>query len=177
MEAARAAAISAQLASEAVAAAAEVALATMERDQKLIVGARGTRDRIKPMLLEDVDTQHQQSSPHVPSAHHEDAFEELLAEIRPTLEASASDLDVTVNAAWVKVESRVNGHRLYIAKGVRSVNRAQSTLPPESIMGSTVPARRNGRIASQVPATLWGITAAIDLMCSRSTPALWGKTR
>ena len=41
---------------------------------------------------------------------------------------------------------------LYVAKGKNQVNRIESTLPVDLVPGAVDPDRRNGRIASYIPA-------------------------
>ncbi len=80
------------------------------------------------------------------------AFEEFMAQLSGALRRAGNNVDISENAAWVKIESRRNGHKVYVAKGKTSVNRVESTLPPELIPGATEPDRKNGRIASFIPA-------------------------
>lgn len=80
------------------------------------------------------------------------AFEEFMAQLSGALRRAGNNVEISENAAWVKIESRKNGHKVYVAKGKTSVNRIESTLPPELIPGATEPDRKNGRIASFIPA-------------------------
>lgn len=80
------------------------------------------------------------------------AFEEFMAQLSGALRRGGGNLDVSENAAWVKIESLKNGHKIYVAKGKTSVNRVESTLPPNLVPGATEPDRKNGRIVSFLPA-------------------------
>ncbi len=80
------------------------------------------------------------------------AFEEFMAQLQGQLKRAGASVDVTENARWVKIESRRNGHKIYVAKGKTQVNRIESTIPPDLIPGAEEPDRKNGRIASYLPA-------------------------
>lgn len=79
------------------------------------------------------------------------AFEEFMAQLSGVLKKAGNTVDVSENARWVKIESRKNGHKIYVAKGKTQVNRVESTLPPDLVAGSEEPDRKNGRIASYLP--------------------------
>lgn len=89
------------------------------------------------------------------------AFEEFMAQLSGILRKAGDAVDVTEHSRWVKIESRKNGHKVYVAKGKNQVNRIESTLPPELIPGATEPDRRNGRIASYIPADPKVVSVAI----------------
>lgn len=89
------------------------------------------------------------------------AFEEFMAQLSGILRKAGDAVDVTEHSRWVKIESRKNGHKVYVAKGKNQVNRIESTLPPELIPGATEPDRRNGRIASYIPADPKVVSEAI----------------
>jgi hypothetical protein len=89
------------------------------------------------------------------------AFEEFMAQLSGILRKAGDAVDVTEHSRWVKIESRKNGHKVYVAKGKNQVNRIESTLPPELIPGATEPDRKNGRIASYIPAEPKAVTTAI----------------
>ncbi len=89
------------------------------------------------------------------------AFEEFMAQLSGILRKAGDAVDVTEHSRWVKIESRKNGHKVYVAKGKNQVNRIESTLPPELIPGATEPDRKNGRIASFIPADPKAVTVAI----------------
>lgn len=73
-------------------------------------------------------------------------------QLSSALRRAGNTVDVSENVAWIKIESRKNGHKVYIAKGKNSVNRVESTLPPNLVPGATEPDRKNGRISSYIPA-------------------------
>ena len=89
------------------------------------------------------------------------AYEEFMARLKSTLDKAGASVQVSENAAWIKIESRRNGHKVYLAKGKTQVNRIESTLPPEAVPGAVEPDRKNGRIASWIPADLGAVTVAI----------------
>ncbi len=89
------------------------------------------------------------------------AFEEFMAQLSGALRRAGNTVDISENAAWVKIESRKNGHKVYVAKGKTSVNRVESTLPPNLVAGATEPDRKNGRIASFIPADPKAVSEAI----------------
>ncbi len=89
------------------------------------------------------------------------AFEEFMAQLSGILRKAGDAVEVTEHSRWVKIESRKNGHKVYVAKGKNQVNRIESTLPPEAVPGATEPDRKNGRIASFIPADPKAVSAAI----------------
>jgi hypothetical protein len=89
------------------------------------------------------------------------AFEEFMAQLNGVLRKAGDNLTVTEHARWVKIESKVNGHKIYVAKGKNQVNRIESTLPPELVPGAVDPDRKNGRIASYIPADPKAMATAI----------------
>jgi hypothetical protein len=80
------------------------------------------------------------------------AFEQFMAQLSGVLKRAGNTVDVTENARWVKIESKKNGHKIYVAKGKTQVNRIESTLPVDLVPGAEEPDRKNGRIASYLPA-------------------------
>jgi len=89
------------------------------------------------------------------------AFEEFMAQLSGILRKVGDAVEVTEHSRWVKIESRKNGHKVYVAKGKNQVNRIESTLPPELVPGATEPDRKNGRIASFIPADPKAVSVAI----------------
>ncbi len=92
------------------------------------------------------------------------AFEEFMARLRTTLDKAGDAVQVTENAAWVKIESRRNGHKVYVNKGKTLVTRVESTLPPSAVPGATEPGRPNGRIASWIPADPAAVERAVQVL-------------
>lgn len=140
-EAAREAAAAASTAAEAVV----VALESGEVDEGLVGMQEGT-----PSTMEQDD----QPSGQV-------AFEQFMAQLHGILRKAGDNVSVTEHARWVKIESRRNGHKVYVAKGKNQVNRIESTLPPELVPGAVEPDRKNGRIASYIPADPKSVALAI----------------
>lgn len=89
------------------------------------------------------------------------AFEEFMAQLAGVLKKAGDNVNVTEHARWVKIESRKNGHKIYVAKGKNQVNRIESTLPADLVPGSSEPDRKNGRIASYIPADPKAVATAI----------------
>lgn len=89
------------------------------------------------------------------------AFEEFMAELAGVLKKARDSVSVTEHARWVKIEGVKNGHKVYVSKGKNQVNRIESTLPPNLIPGATEPDRKNGRIASYIPADPKAVATAI----------------
>ena len=76
------------------------------------------------------------------------------------------------NAGWIKIEG-VQGHKVYIAKTVTGVSRVESTLDPKMISGAQAPdpgRRKNGRIASWLPAKPEVVAEAIDVLATLDEP-------
>lgn len=92
------------------------------------------------------------------------AFEEFMTTLRQPIRQGGNKLRVTDNAGFVKIESLRNGHKIYIAKTKTVVNRIESTIPPDMIMGALEPERDNGRIVSLLPADPAVITDAIHFL-------------
>lgn len=101
--------------------------------------------------------------------HGTPAFQGFMARLAEAIDRGGRTLHVTENAAWVKIESTKNGHKIYISKGKNQVNRVESTLPPEIITGATEPGRPNGRIASWIPAEVGAVEEAIDALSTLDT--------
>lgn len=97
------------------------------------------------------------------------AFEAFMIALREPLRRSGAS--VTEITGWVKIQGR-QGHKIYIAKTVTGVSRIESTLDPRLIPGARPPdqGRRNGRIASWIPARSEAVAAAIELLGSLEDP-------
>lgn len=89
------------------------------------------------------------------------AFEEFMAQLEGVIRKAGDNIDVTEHSRWVKIESRKNGHKVYISKGKNQVSRIESTLPPNLVPGSVEPDRKNGRIASYLPPDPKAVSVAI----------------
>ncbi len=92
------------------------------------------------------------------------AFERFMHSLRATLEQAGPLLSVRSNVSWIKIESRVNGHKIYVSKGKVAVGRVDSTLPAELVPGAKRAETYNGRIASWIPADVERVKNAIDLL-------------
>lgn len=92
------------------------------------------------------------------------AFEEFMDELSPSIQRGGNRLRVTLNEGYVKIESLHNGHKVYIAKGVTTVSRVESTIPPSMLDGAAEPDRPNGRIASWIRADVQSVSKAIDFL-------------
>lgn len=90
------------------------------------------------------------------------AFEEFMAKMAGTLKKAGNSVEVSEKAGWIKIESTKNGHKIYVSKGKNKVSRIESTLSPDLVEGATEPDRRNGRIASLIPANTEAVESAID---------------
>ena len=141
-EAAREAAAAATTAAEAVV----VALESGEVDEELVGIESG-----EPMS----------ASLAPPEKPGEVAFEEFMAQLSGVLRKAGDAVSVTEHSRWVKIESKRNGHKVYVAKGKNQVNRVESTLPPNLVPGAVEPDRKNGRIASYIPADPKAVAQAI----------------
>ena len=100
------------------------------------------------------------------------AFKRFMSYLQDPLTKVKGMVRIKNNASWVKIESILNGHRIYISKGKVAVGRVDSTLPPELIEGAKAPGRRNGRIASWIPAEPAAVAAAIQLLGSSTIKPL-----
>lgn len=89
------------------------------------------------------------------------AFEEFMAQLSGVLRKAGDNVTVTEHSRWVKIESKKNGHKVYVAKGKNQVNRIESTLPPNLVPGAVEPDRKNGRIQSYIPADPKAVAQAI----------------
>lgn len=92
------------------------------------------------------------------------AFERFMARLKAPIEAAHGRVSVKSNVAWIKIESRVNGHKVYISKGKFNVGRVDSTIPHELILGARRAPEGNGRIASWLPADEQTVAEAIELL-------------
>lgn len=100
------------------------------------------------------------------------AFRRFMASLVAPLARQGKRLRVTETGTHVKIESLVNGHRLYVSKGKVRVGRVDSTLPPALIPGAVRPTHHNGRIVSWIPTTPEHVTAAIELLGTEGIPSL-----
>lgn len=90
------------------------------------------------------------------------AFEEFMAQLSGALRRAGDNVSVTEHSRWVKIESKRNGHKVYVAKGKNQVNRIETTLPPDLVPGAMEPDRKNGRIAAYLPADPKVVASAIQ---------------
>jgi hypothetical protein len=100
------------------------------------------------------------------------AFEQFMAALRDPLRKAGRKVRVTEIAGWVKIEGQ-QGHKVYIAKTVTGVSRVESTLDPKLVKGAKAPdegRRRNGRIASWLPARPESVAQAIDVLARLEEP-------
>jgi hypothetical protein len=100
------------------------------------------------------------------------AFEQFMAALRDPLRRAGSRVRVSQIAGWVKIEGQ-QGHKVYIAKTMTGVSRIESTLNPELVRGAKAPdpgRRRNGRIASWLPARPEAVAQAIDVLAKLDEP-------
>lgn len=106
------------------------------------------------------------------------AFERFMVNLSPSLRGMDSLVKIENNVSWIKVQSLVNGHKVYISKGKLAVGRVDSTLPPDLLPGALHPTRYNGRIASWLPADVKVVARAIMLLGSEQvTPIKLKKKR
>ncbi len=99
------------------------------------------------------------------------AFEQFMASLREPISRAGDRVRVSEIAGWVKIEG-MQGHKVYIAKTVTGVSRVESTLDPRLISGARPPdaGRRNGRIASWLPARIETVGEAIELLSQLDEP-------
>jgi len=98
------------------------------------------------------------------------AFEEFMAALQDAIQSAGNGIRVTDNRGWVKIESTVNGHKVYVAKGKTAVNRIESTLDPNQLSGATEPDRDNGLIRSHLRAEIEVVSQAISLLVDEDIP-------
>lgn len=106
-----------------------------------------------------------------PKSDGQEAFKRFMAALGDALHRAGDMVTVSDNVSWVKIEGR-NGHRVYVAKGKNSVGRVDSTLPPDVVPGAMPAGRRNGRIASWLPASTEAVARAIEIIASNACKPL-----
>lgn len=106
------------------------------------------------VALESEDVEDEPQSSHA-------AFEAFMSKLQGIIGKAGNSVSVTEHARWIKIEGVKNGHKVYVAKGKNQVTRIESTLPPKLIPGATAAEKKNGRIASYIPATPLAVGAAI----------------
>jgi hypothetical protein len=94
------------------------------------------------------------------------AYEEFMAALETALDRVADRIQVSERKGWIKIESLVNGHKVYIAKSKTAVSRIESTIPANRIKGAAEPDRANGRISSWIPADPNLVAQAIEILAS-----------
>lgn len=94
------------------------------------------------------------------------AFEEFMAAIEPALKRGGAAITISDNRGWMKIESKSNGHKIYIAKSKNTLSRIESTLPIAAIEGAWEPERPNGLITSRLPVEVTKVVQAIELLIS-----------
>lgn len=92
------------------------------------------------------------------------AFEEFMAQLSGVLRKAGDNVTVTEHSRWVKIEGVKNGHKIYVAKGKNTVNRIECTLSPDLVHGAVESDRKNGRIASYLPADPKAVAEAIQVL-------------
>lgn len=100
------------------------------------------------------------------------AFQRFMVELAPALKGLGDRIRIQHNVSWIKIESMVNGHKVYISKGKLAVGRIDSTLPPDLVPGARHAGRYNGRIASWLPADPDSVSKAITLLGSEQVKAM-----
>lgn len=109
-----------------------------------------------------------------PRAASRPAFEQFMAALRDPLRKAGHRVRVSEIAGWVKIEGQ-QGHKVYIAKTVTGVSRIESTLDPRLVEGAQAPdpgRKRNGRIASWLPASPVAVGQAIAVLAKLDEPIL-----
>ncbi len=97
------------------------------------------------------------------------SFEQFMAALQDPIRRAGPKIRVTEITGWIKIEGQ-QGHKLYVSKTKTGVSRVESTLSPEMIDGALPPDRRNGRIASWIPAQVGPVADAIDLLADLAEP-------
>lgn len=97
------------------------------------------------------------------------AYEQFMAALKDPLRKAGNKVRVSDNAGWIKIEG-MQGHKVYIAKTKTGVSRIESTLDPDLIEGASPPDRKNGRIASWIPARTESVAEAIELLATLTEP-------
>lgn len=92
------------------------------------------------------------------------AFERFMFGLRDTMKEVSPMVKVKSNVSWIKIESLVNGHKIYISKGKLSVGRVESTMPTWMINGAIRPGFKNGKISSWLPPTVDAVKQALKLL-------------
>lgn len=100
------------------------------------------------------------------------AFQRFMLDLAPALKGMGDRIRVQHNVSWIKIESMVNGHKVYISKNKLAVGRVDSTLPPELVPGARHAGRYNGRISSWLPADVGAVSEAIVLLGSEQIRSL-----
>lgn len=98
------------------------------------------------------------------------AFHRFMVNLGPAMTSVAGKIRIQHNVSWIKIESLVNGHKVYISKGKLAVGRVDSTLPPNLVSGARHAGRYNGRISSWIPADVESVGRAILLLGSYDVP-------
>lgn len=62
------------------------------------------------------------------------------------VESAGTETGLPQNANWVRLESAINGHKLYVPKSVTQMGACETTLPVESEPGAIPMAKVNGKI-------------------------------
>ncbi len=194
INAAREAAHAASIAGEGAAVAAEAALNVMDAEDKASVRAKHQAREARPADRKPIQAFVERRKPPAtraeqptggeqkgmpdnpkmsdPQAEHRLAYEEFIAKLEPIIRNLGSKVTMTPNKSFIKFESRVNGHRLYISKGKTAVGRVECTLPPGSVDGATEPDRPNGRIASWLPVNHEVVGAALEKLGDEAEPPM-----
>lgn len=99
------------------------------------------------------------------------AYEKFIEAIRNRVGPDVWDgISMEEQASWVKLEGKLSGERVYIARTVNTVSRVESTLPPEAVPGCTKPDRMNGSILSWVPANEETCAEVVTLIATLEAP-------
>lgn len=99
------------------------------------------------------------------------AFQRFMEALRAPLSRQGERISLSETSSFVKLTSRVNGHRIYVSKGKLRVGRVDSTLPLGMVPGSVRPTYHNGRIASWLPADTGAVGLAIEMLGNADIPS------
>lgn len=185
IEAARDAAASASTAAEAAATSAEVALAAIDSGQisEGVGGGQSDRGQQGPRQEEqDEDQPEHRAAPSdgdTNLANHNNrhpvgdggrlGLPEFMARLQGVLKQVGKRVSVSENASFMKLESQVNGHKIYLSKGKTVVGRVESTLGVDQVNGAVAAERPNGRIQSWIPADVNAVAEGIRRLASDKT--------
>ncbi len=141
-----------------------------------VVVGRPSRARVEMARFAQI-AQERLTPPVVVEQEHLMAYQEFLRRLQPAIDKAGDAISVIENKAWVKIESLVNGHRLYVAKGKTLVGRVESTLPPHFFRDAIRPDRDNGRIASWLPVEVRAVAEAIGVLADPDVEQIAPSTR